>query len=48
MPRISTIRVRVTTIVSLVLAALAGMALAADKYTLQVPNGLRVLRLQGL
>ena len=40
MSRISTIRVRTIAISSVVLAALAGMAVAADRYTLQVPNGL--------
>jgi len=40
MSRISTIRVRAIAISSVVLAALGGMALAADRYTLQVPNGL--------
>ena len=41
MSRISTIRVRTKAISSVALAALvAGMALAADRYTLQVPNGL--------
>jgi Cytochrome P460 len=37
---ISTIRLRAIAIGSVVLAALGGMALAADKYALQVPNGL--------
>jgi len=40
MSRISTIRVRAIAISSVVLAALGGMALAADRYTLQVPDGL--------
>src|SRR6266404_3157151 len=40
MSRISTIRVRAIAISSVVLAALGGMAVAADRYTLQVPNGL--------
>ena len=33
-------RISTTAISSVVLAALGGIALAADRYTLQVPNGL--------
>jgi hypothetical protein len=40
MSRNSTIRVRAIAIGGLVLAALGGAALAADKYSLQVPDGL--------
>ena len=40
MSRVSTIRVRTIAIGSVALAALAGMAVAADRYTLRVPNGL--------
>ncbi len=40
MSPMSTIRVRAIAIGSVVLAALGGVAFAADKYTLQVPNGL--------
>src|SRR4051812_48747204 len=40
MSRVSKMRVRAIAISSVVLAALGGMAVAADKYALQVPNGL--------
>ena len=43
MSRVSTIRVRTIAIGSVALAALAGMAVAADRYTLRVPNGLAFL-----